>query len=147
MKVETSQFDDFLQLVLDNVPAFIFWKDRDSEYLGCNLCYAQALGLTDPSQIIGKTDFEFYDEIDAHMYRQDDHFVITTGESKCRYREFCRMGKTGYWVETTKLPLRNHEGKIIGVLGLFRDVTADVKEQEQITTRLENQLDRITNGQ
>lgn len=149
MALDTSQFDDFLQLVLDNVPAFVFWKDRDSRYLGCNTMYADALGLANLDEIVGKDDFELYSPDLAEKYQADDREVIETGESKLRYEErwSCkRCDKSDLWVETTKVPLKDREGNIIGVIGLYRDITLQKKEQEQIAAKLESQLDRITNG-
>lgn len=124
---------EFLQLVLDNVPAGVFWKDRNSIYLGCNRNYARFCGLSSPSEIIGKSDHELgwsAADIEKH-YHADDQEVMRTGKSKVAFREPLQF-KDGdsFWVETTKVPLKDRTGKVFGVLGLYRIVEPCVHEQQ-----------------
>ncbi|MHB9037374.1 MAG: PAS domain S-box protein [Armatimonadota bacterium] len=126
---ESSQM---LKLVLDNMPAFVFWKDRKSVYLGCNYLFAANAGLAFPEDIIGKTDLDLpwkYDE--AESYRADDRQVMESGVPKLNYEETQHTvdGRVT-WVRTSKIPLRNAEGDVIGVLGTFEDIT-ERKEAEE----------------
>lgn len=119
---ESSQM---LKLVLDNMPAFVFWKDRNSVYLGCNYMFAANAGLNSPEEIIGLTDFDLpWKYTEAESYRVDDKSVMDTGISKINYEEtqFTADGRSTY-VRTSKIPLKNPEGEIIGILGTFEDIT------------------------
>jgi diguanylate cyclase (GGDEF)-like protein/PAS domain S-box-containing protein len=110
--------------VLDALPFGLFWKDRDSFILGCNRKFAEDSGVSDPEDMVGKTNLDFYPPAQAKAYRTDDLEVITTGVSKLGIQEPLLLA-TGEiaWVETNKVPLRNNAGEIIGVLGTYRDVT------------------------
>lgn len=114
-----------LQLILDTIPTRVFWKDRDSVYLGCNRLFANDAGLATPSEIIGKTDFDFNWAKQADAYRADDHKVINTGQAKLAYEEpqTTPDGRL-IWLETSKIPLTDIDGRIIGMLGTYNDITA-----------------------
>ncbi|HEC17459.1 MAG TPA: PAS domain S-box protein [Sedimenticola sp.] len=120
-----------LKLVLDTIPARVFWKDLDSNYLGCNRIFARDTGLESPRQIIGKSDFELTWADQAKQYRQDDRQVIQTGRPKLRYEE-PQTGPDGsrIWLETSKVPLTNLNGDIIGVLGTYQDITGRKQAEE-----------------
>jgi two-component system cell cycle sensor histidine kinase/response regulator CckA len=114
-----------LSHVLDTLSQGVFWKDRDSVYLGCNTIFAQAVGLENPSDILGKTDADLNcTPTEVESFRSDDLEVIETGRRMQRVLESQRPsdGET-FWVETTKAPLLDEAGSIIGVVGLFTDVT------------------------
>jgi PAS domain S-box-containing protein len=113
-----------LTLVLDALPVGVFWKDRDSRFLGCNQKFADDSGVAEPADLIGKTNFDFYPREQAIAFRADDMEVIATGQAKLAYEEplLLPSGKT-IWVETNKLPLPNAAGEIIGVLASYHDVT------------------------
>jgi PAS domain S-box-containing protein len=112
--------------ILDTLSQGVFWKDRDSVYLGCNIMFAQAVGLNHPSKILGKSDADLNcTPAEVESYRAVDLEVIETGERKQFVLESERPadGET-FWVETTKAPLRDEVGNIVGVVGLYSDVTA-----------------------
>jgi len=142
---------DFLQLILDNVPAFVFWKDVNSVYLGCNQNYAEVVGLESPQQIVGKTDADFWpDHTEVESYQKDDRTVMKSGIPKYRYRERT-TSKDGEhcWVETTKIPLKDKDGNIFGVMGIYVDVTEkmDKAEEDMISvSKLHDQLKEKLNG-
>ncbi len=115
-----------LSHVLDTLSQGVFWKDRDSVYLGCNTIFAQAVGLEHPSEILGKTDADLNcTPAEVESFRSDDLEVIETGRRMQWVLESQRPsdGET-FWVETTKAPLLDEAGCIIGVVGLFTEVTA-----------------------
>lgn len=120
-----------LQIVLDNIPVRVFWKDRNSVFIGCNQLFARDAGLRSNKDIIGKTDAELIWKEQAELYRADDAKVIGSGISKLNYEE-PQTGPGGEhrWLRTNKVPMRNFEGKIIGVLGTYEDIT-DRKTFEQ----------------
>ncbi len=135
----------FLQLILDTFPLFVFWKDRQSVYLGCNQNFATIAGLSLSSEIIGKTDYEMpWGESNAEKYRNDDQQVITSGNSKLSIIEtqYQANGQIA-WVETNKIPLRNLQGEIIGVLGTYQDIS-DRKQSEAKLQLVNEELMRAT---
>ncbi len=119
-----------LALVVDAIPARVFWKDRESRFLGCNKLFAQDAGVTDLASFIGKTDYYFYHADQARAFRADDAQVMASGEAKLGIIEELTLesGETR-WMETNKIPLRNHAGEIVGVLGTYQDVTDRIRTQ------------------
>ncbi len=125
-----------LRNVLDTVPVRVFWKDRNLRFLGCNLPFAQDAGLTSPEELIGKDDFEMGWKEQAERYRADDRWVIESGQPKLGYEE-PQTAPNGQlvWLRTSKVPLRDAQGAIIGVLGTYEDITTQ-KEAEEERKRL-----------
>ena len=122
-----------LQAVLDSIPQRVFWKDRNSVYLGCNLPLARDAGFTDPADLIGKDDYSTASRATADLYRADDRRVMDTGESRLNYEEpQIRPDGSPAWLRTTKVPLRNKEGAIIGVLGTYEDITERKRAEEAL---------------
>jgi PAS domain S-box-containing protein len=122
---------NLLQLVLENVPSRIFWKDRDLRYLGCNSRFAKDAGHSSPGELTGKTDFEMGWKDQAELYRSDDRSVLEAGADKLDIIEpqTTPDGNT-IWLRTSKLPLRDKDDRIIGILGLYEDIT-ERKQAEQ----------------
>ena len=117
--------------ILEHAPVRIFWKDSELRYLGCNTAFARDAGLTDPEELIGKDDHQLPWRDQAERYRADDRMVMESGQSKIRYEEpqTTPDGRT-IWLRTSKVPLRDASGKIIGVLGIYDDIT-QLKELEE----------------
>ena len=123
-----------LRTVIDTAPVRIFWKDKNSVYLGCNRLFAQDAGFTDPSDVIGKNDFELaWTKEQAQGFVNDDIDVITTGQDKISYEEQQRQANgSTLWVSTSKTPLRNTDNEIIGVLGTYVDISEQKKTMLEI---------------
>lgn len=116
---------EVLLQVLDALPVRIFWKDRESRYLGCNRRFSEDAGVSDPKEFIGKSDYFFYHPDQARAFRDDDAEVIFSGAAKLGIEEkLTRASGETVWIETNKLPLRDAEGAVIGVLGMYHDITA-----------------------
>ena len=122
-----------LQYVIDTVPNYVFWKDRDSRFLGCNEAFARLVSLQRPEEIIGMDDYALVWEKFADQYQRDDAQVISSGMPRFNVIEPMGMkdGTTG-WLETSKVPLRDAQEQIIGVLGVFQDITARVHAEEKL---------------
>ena len=113
-----------LQLIMDNIPQSIFWKDRDLVYLGCNRRFAADVGLISPDEIVGKTDFDMPWAAQVDLYRADDRQVMEFGEPKFNFEEPQTTPDGGLiWLRTTKVPLRDVEGNVTAVLGMYEDIT------------------------
>jgi PAS domain S-box-containing protein len=128
---EQHQSKQMLQLILDTIPQRVFWKDRNFAYIGCNKSFAKDAGLNDPSEIIGKNDFELGWKDIAHLYRNDDREVMETDTPKINFEE-PEIAPDGsqLWLRTNKVPLHDQSGNVIGVLGTYQDITK-LKQAEE----------------
>jgi len=133
MEEELFRSTQMLRMILDATPNRIFWKDRNSVFLGCNRAFAEDCGLADPGAIAGKTDFDLPWRTDAERYRADDQEVMSTGRPKLNYEEpQTRPDGSIAWLRTSKVPIRNARGEVIGVLGTYEDITAVRQAQEAL---------------
>jgi PAS domain S-box-containing protein len=121
---ELYQSRQMLETVLDTVPQRVFWKDRNIAYLGCNRAFATDAGLRDPAEIIGKNDYELAWKETAESYRADDKLVMDLDTPRLGFEEpQSRPDGSQIWLRSSKLPLHNRDGKVIGVIGTYEDVT------------------------
>ncbi len=122
-----------LQLILDNIPQRVFWKGLDFRYLGCNQPCAQDALLEKPQDIIGRDDFELSWKESAARYRMDDKWVIETGRSKLNFEEpQSKPDGSPLWLRTNKVPLHDRNGRVIGVLGTYEDITESKRAEEAL---------------
>ena len=135
---QIAESQRFLRTVLDTIPIRVFWKDRSSTYIGGNLAFAQDAGLTATSELAGKSDFDLsWDVTQSERFRQDDHDVVTTGEAKLNHEEMQkRANEETRWLRTNKIPLRDMDDQIIGVLGTYEDITERKRLQDAIQRRV-----------
>lgn len=120
-----------LHLVFDTLPQRIFWKDRNSKYLGCNQLFAEDAGLKSPAEIVGKTDFDLTWKQSAHLYRADDRVILAGGTPKINHEESqIRENKAMITLRSSKLPLKDKNGNIIGLFGCYEDIS-DISHQKQ----------------
>ena len=132
-----------LQTVIDTLPIRVFWKDRASQLIGCNTLFANDIGLANASEVIGKLGTQFASKGEATLYLNDDQQVMASGQSKLAYEEpFTTPDGRQLWVRTSKVPLRNLDQQIIGVLGVYQDIT-EAKETEQALMESERRLSEI----
>jgi len=131
-----------LSLVLDLIPYVVFWKDRSSAYLGCNRHFASVAGLTAPEAIVGLTDYDLpWTKAESDAYRADDAAVMSSGEAKLHIVEtLLDANGNEKWLDTSKVPLRNRENEVIGVLGVFVDIT-ELKHAEAKLQRTRQHLE------
>lgn len=121
----------FINNVLDTIPVRVFWKDKQLRYLGCNKPFAQDAGFKNTEDIIGKTDYDMGWSDEGELYRKDDRVVIETGIPKLGYEELQTTPDGNIiWLRTSKVPLKDENGEIIGVLGTYENIT-DMKKAEQ----------------
>jgi len=123
-----------LRLVMDNIPQAIFWKDRNSVYQGCNIKFAEDVGLANPSEVIGKTDYDFCDsESQAKFLRRIDLQVIENNAPVTHYCEFlCFKNGREAWLETSKVPLHDAQGNVVGILVTYEDITERKRIEEAL---------------
>lgn len=114
-----------LAVFLEYVPDFVYFKDRDSRFLALSASHARYFGCASSDEVIGKTDFDFFAETHARPAFEDEQRIIRTGEGIVGKLEK-ETWPDGHvtWVLTSKVPLRDREGSIIGTFGISKDVTA-----------------------
>ncbi len=140
---------ELLQSVIEHAPIRVFWKDGDSRYLGCNTLFAGDAGFDRPDELIGKTDFDMAWRDQAARYRADDRAVMASGTPKLDFDEPQTTPDGGtLWLRTSKVPLLGTDRRVIGVLGIYDDVTQrkrDADELERHREHLEQMVEERTN--
>ena len=132
-----------LQLIMDNIPQSIFWKDRDLNFLGCNRPFAIQAGIDNPEEIVGKSDRDLAWHDQAELYREMDRRVMETNAPECHIIEPQNQphGRRA-WLDTNKIPLHDAEGTVVGILGTYEDIT-DRKEAEEALKKAHDELERL----
>ncbi len=123
---------DLLQQVIDTAPIRVFWKDREGRYLGCNPAFARDAGKNTPSELIGRDDSAMSWAAQADLYRADDQTVMQTGQPRLNFEEpqTTPDGET-IWLRTSKVPLYDRQSEIVGVLGVYDDITEQKREERR----------------
>lgn len=135
---ELHETKQMLEKVLDNIPQRVFWKDLDLVYLGGNQLWIEDTEMADP---VGKTDFDMPWKEHADRFRAEDMEVITRDQAKLNCEESLRRSDGSLvWLRTSKIPLHDQAGKVIGVLGTYEDITLQ-KQAEEALYRAHMQLE------
>lgn len=120
-----------LRSLLDNIPDAIYFKDEKSRFISINKAHARLFGLDDPSLAVGKTDIDFVNTEHTIQAFQDEQEIIRTGRPIIGKEEMeIWLDREPTWVSTTKMPLRDTTGEIIGTFGISRDITEQKKAEE-----------------
>ncbi|OFY60487.1 MAG: hypothetical protein A2Y71_05375 [Bacteroidetes bacterium RBG_13_42_15] len=130
-----------MEVIMNNLPDHIYFKDQTSRFIRINKALAQFFGLNDPDQAVGKADFDFFTGEHAQQAYEDEQAVIHTGKLLHIEEKETHHDRPDTWVSTIKMPLRDKEGNITGTFGISRDITARKRRE------LESQvLNEITQG-
>ena len=129
-----------LELVMDNIPQLIFWKDRQGVYLGCNQGFAAQAGLTDSAQIVGMSDRQVpWDQQEAEAQRRKEQEVMDSGRAELHETERQGQAQGGArWMDVSRIPLREPGGEVRGILCTQEDITKR-KEMEHLV-RLQDKM-------
>lgn len=132
--------EEYLRLILNNIPQQVFWKDTNLTFLGCNRNWATAAGLTNPEEIIGKTDYDLLPNPEiAEEFRSLDREIITTATPQLHIiapKVRSSDGKT-IWLDISKVPIHDATGQVIGVLGVLDDITLRKEAEEALKVEQE----------
>ncbi|QEM69991.1 PAS domain S-box protein [Geobacter sp. FeAm09] len=135
-----------LRILIQTIPALVWMKDADGIYLICNSRFERFFGACEPD-IIGKTDYDFVNTKQADIFRENDRKAIAAGKPTIN-EEWITFADDGHreLLETTKTPVRDAEGNLIGVLGIARDITEYRRTEEELKTerlRFRNLVDSV----
>jgi len=115
---------EFLRLIIDNIPQYIFWKDMNCVYLGCNNRFAEFVNLNNPEEIVGKTDFELIWQAQAESISRIERRLMETDTPEYHViKQISQADGSMRWTETNKIPLHDVNGKVVGILGTTEDIT------------------------
>ncbi len=136
-----------LEAILNSITVRVFWKDRNLVYLGCNTPFARDAGFENSGDIIGKDDYAMGWREQAELYRADDRTVIESGKEKLLFEE-PQTTPTGemIYLLTSKVPLRNANNEIIGILGTYLDITDRKRAEDALQAAVEliNLIDTLS---
>lgn len=140
-----------IELILNNIPQAIFWKDKNSVYIGCNQIFADSAGFEKPDEITGKTDYDLpWRKEESDFFIACDKRVMTTGKPEFHIIEprLLADGSTS-WNDTIKIPLHDDHGEVIGILGTAENITEKMEAQEALKKseeRLQMALEATSDG-
>jgi PAS domain S-box-containing protein len=123
-----------LRYIIENIPHAVFWKDRDLFFLGCNRLIAEVAGLGSPDEIVGKSDYDMpWSRGETEHYRRVDREVMERGEPVLDLEEAQTRpdGETRVLL-TSKVPLRDERGEVVGILGIFTDITRRKQLEDEL---------------
>lgn len=137
---------NFLQTLIDAIPDLIFFKDREGRHMHINAADRRMFGVGD--DFLGKTVHEWPIPTDlADAYAEDDRSVFQTGNPIYNKEEqFLRPDGQRGWLLTSKLPLRDEKGDIIGLVGIARDITELKRDREELEGARQRLIDHVVNS-
>ncbi len=134
---------NLFQILMDNIPDAIYFKNLKSRFIRINKAEAQVFGFKDPAQAVGKTDFDIFTKEHAEPAYEDEQEIIRTGKPLIDYEEQETFpdGHTR-WISTSKMPFRNSAGEIAGTFGISHDITHR-KEMELALQKRISELETV----
>lgn len=142
MQEALFQEQHLLQMLMEHIPAyeFIYFKDAESRFIRICHSMAKRLGLKDPSEAVGKTDFDFFGHDHADKAREEEQQIMRTGRPiEAREEIETWPDRPPTWAVTTKIPLFDHDGHVIGTFGISRDIT-EMKRKADLSLRAQRTL-------
>ncbi len=131
--VQHAQEGDLLHTLMDHTPDHIYFKDQESRFIRINRSLGDQFGLENPIDAVNKTDFDFFTREHAQQAYQDEQDVIKTGKPiEGKQEKETWPDEQDTWVSTTKVPIRDREGRIIGTCGISRDITEYYRAQQAL---------------
>jgi len=131
---ELRENKQMFQLVIDNIPQLISWKDINSTYLGCNSNFARVAGLSTPDEIINKTDYELPWKVsETESFFEIDQLVMDTNKPEYHIvlPQLQADGKEA-WLDASKIPLHDINKKVVGLLSTYEDITYRIKAEKTL---------------
>ena len=124
----------YLDYIINNLPHFLFWKDQNGVFLGCNKEFSKSAGFGSPEDVIGKTDYDMPWRESAADYVADDKYILKVGEPKLNYEEYQQQADgTSKVMLVSKVPMFDGQHKkIIGILGIYTDISERKQMEESL---------------
>lgn len=138
-EIKEKQF--LLDTIINHMPVNIYFKDLQSRFMLVSMEQAKFFNVTSTSELIGKTDYDYFAVEHADQAFKDEQNIIKTGRGISKEEKEVWPDGTITWALTTKQPLKNHLGETVGTFGISRDIT-DLKTSERKLTEAHLQLER-----
>jgi PAS domain S-box-containing protein len=133
---ELYQSRELLRTILDALPQSVVWKDRHSVVLGCNQAFANAFQGGSPKEFVGKTDYDLcWSSEEADSDIQSDRQVMMSDRPRLKFIETVQNPDgSNHWVESTKIPLHDRTGQVMGIVAIFEDITDRIQAEAALRT-------------
>ncbi|MHA1728253.1 MAG: PAS domain-containing sensor histidine kinase, partial [Promethearchaeota archaeon] len=132
-ELEIKETSEELELILDNIPAFIFYKDIKNNFINVNKVLADVYNIS-KEELAGKSLFDIYPYDEAQAYWDDDLEVIKDGQSKLNIEQLWDTPKGKRWVNTSKIPIKNKNGNVTNILGISMDISERKEAEKTLVT-------------
>jgi sigma-B regulation protein RsbU (phosphoserine phosphatase) len=141
IREEHSRAGHLLELLMDNIPDSIYFKDKASQFVMINRALAKRFGMADPHLAVGKSNADFFTSDYAKQALADEQRVMQTGQPMVgiEEKETWPDGRVT-WVSTTKMPLRDRAGRVFGTFGISRDITEHRRIEQVLAERSDELL-------
>jgi PAS domain S-box-containing protein len=140
-----AQQYDLLRTLIDSLPDIMFVKDRQSRFLVNNLAHVRTLGAVRPDEVLGKSDRDIFPAELANQYCADEEALMKSGQPLNREESvMIPLTNEKRWLQTTKVPLRDKQGAVVGLIGISRDVTERKRAEEALRQSRDELEKRVT---
>ena len=128
---------NLLRTLAETFPHRIYAKDTETRFIFGNMAVAQGMGVSSPDDLLGKTDFGFYPEACAARYHREERAIMQSGQPLMHREEEVNYLLTNdvAWMLTTKVPLRDDDGKVVGIVGVNYDITERKRTEMELVSR------------
>ncbi|MFN8375035.1 MAG: PAS domain S-box protein [Anaerolineae bacterium] len=142
---EIESNERLLRLLIDHLPETVFVKDMDSRFLMVNSAIVKSFKANSRDDIIGKTDFDFHSHELAEQYRADEMAIMASGQARLDYEEetFDVTRNETRWLNTSKIPLLDAQGKVMGLIGVNLDITERKRREKMLQNIIETAPDAM----
>ena len=138
LEIELANQKRFLKTMLDTIPDYIFYKDLNSSYLGCNKAFREKYIGVNEEEVIGKTDLELMKDLEvAKFYRQKDQEAFLTINTLKYEGKYVLTDGSVIDIETMKTPFMDEQGNVAGLIGVARDITNRLRLEKQLREQVE----------
>ncbi len=121
-----------MEILMNIIPDHLYFKDLESRFIRISKSNNRSFGIADSSEAIGKTDFDFFSEEHARLAYSDEQEIIKTGKTITKEEKETWVNGPDTWVFSTKMPLRDLEGNIVGTFGISRDITERKRFEQEL---------------